>query len=447
MEVKEISDKLIKTHAILVFVVCTLFGLISLVRKAYFMGMCTIGMGLLIPLAALVFMKNISKIVRGIFLTQVATVVIAVLSAAQGELHSMFALLAGNIAIGSIYYTLLNIHISWILTDVILITACFFQDLFYSGAGLSLIIKGILGLNIAALMVYLLLKDCINSINEATAATQRADALLEQVQMQMNESTAMADKQRQTVIQVADVSKHLENSSGGMLNIVDRLSTAAEEQAATITDIRQSIAKFASQTEDCFIASEDTYDAAARSVEMLTENDKTMRQLIQAMDHLNETSSRIGNIIKTIEDIAFQTNILALNASVEAARAGTAGKGFAVVADEVRNLASKSAEAAKDSASLITASLRAVEESTRFARTASSHIDNIIKCSQQSEEHAKKIAALTNEQREDVHEIQARVDEINSVITENTETASESAEMARSLSTDVEKMNRIVAGK
>ena len=447
MEVKEISDKLIKTHAILVFVVCTLFGLISLVRKAYFMGMCTIGMGLLIPLAALVFMKNISKIVRGIFLTQVATVVIAVLSAAQGELHSMFALLAGNIAIGSIYYTLLNIHISWILTDVILITACFFQDLFYSGAGLSLIIKGILGLNIAALMVYLLLKDCINSINEATAATQRADALLEQVQMQMNESTAMADKQRQTVIQVADVSKHLENSSGGMLNIADRLSTAAEEQAATITDIRQSIAKFASQTEDCFIASEDTYDAAARSVEMLTENDKTMRQLIQAMDHLNETSSRIGNIIKTIEDIAFQTNILALNASVEAARAGTAGKGFAVVADEVRNLASKSAEAAKDSASLITASLRAVEESTRFARTASSHIDNIIKCSQQSEEHAKKIAALTNEQREDVHEIQARVDEINSVITENTETASESAEMARSLSTDVEKMNRIVAGK
>ena len=447
MAVKEISDKVVKTHAILVFAVCALFGVISLVRGAFFMGLCTMGMGLLIPLTALIFMRNSSKIAKGTFLTQSATIVIVVLSAAQGELHSMFALLAGNVAIGSIYYNLRNIHISWALTDIILITACFFQDLFYADAGLSLIIKGILGLNIAALMVNLLLKDCIDSINEATAATKRADELLEQVQLQMDESKTMAEKQRQTVAQVANVSRHLDGSSGGMLDIANRLSVAAEEQASTITDIRHSMDNFSKQTEKCLIASEETLDAAARSVTMLTESDETMRQMIQAMETLNETSSKIGGIIKTIEDIAFQTNILALNASVEAARAGEAGRGFAVVADEVRNLASKSAEAAKDSAVLINASVQAVSESTRFAETASNHIDDIIRCSRQSEEHAKKIAELTREQQSDVREIQSRVDAINNVIVSNTETASESAEMARALSADVEKMNGIVSGK
>jgi len=82
-----------------------------------------------------------------------------------------------------------------------------------------------------------------------------------------------------------------------------------------------------------------------------------MGDMIAAVDEINRASNDINKVIKVIDDIAFQTNILALNAAVEAARAGQYGKGFAVVAEEVRNLASKSAEAAKDTGTLISSSV------------------------------------------------------------------------------------------
>ena len=445
MVAKEVSEKMIRTHSFFVLVVCILFGVLSLLRRSFFMGFCTIGMGVVIPFVSLILMRNASKIARGTFLTQSVTIVIVVLSAAQGELHGMFALLAGNIAIGSIYYDLRNIQITWALTDVILIGAFFFRDLFYVGVSTSIIIKGILGLNIAAVMVRVLLKDCIFSINQAVEAAQRADALLEEVRVQMEATQRLMDQQDVTARHVADTAKNLDQSSVRMLNISNQMNSAAEEQAATFADIHLSIEKFAGQTDACGTAAELACDTAVQSVDMLSESNENMQQLIRAMDQLSDTSAQIGSIIKTIDDISFQTNILALNAAVEAARAGTAGKGFAVVADEVRNLASKSAQAAKDTATLITASIQAVAHGTRLAHSATSHMDEILKFSRQSEAHAKEIVRLTHEQQEDVHQIRIRVSEANEIISANTQTATESAEMARMLSDEVERMNEIIA--
>ena len=103
-----------------------------------------------------------------------------------------------------------------------------------------------------------------------------------------------------------------------------------------------------------------------------------MDELLSAINEINDTSIKISNIIKAIEDIAFQTNILALNASVEAARAGAAGKGFAVVAEEVKNLATRSAQEASNTTTLINDSLTSVNRGTRIAQETAERLSVVV---------------------------------------------------------------------
>jgi methyl-accepting chemotaxis protein len=172
------------------------------------------------------------------------------------------------------------------------------------------------------------------------------------------------------------------------------------------------------------VEAEEKTRAAVSEIELCSQD---MQSLSDAMDDISRATSDISKIIKTIEDIAFQTNILALNAAVEAARAGEAGKGFSVVADEVRNLASKSAEAAKNTTDLIDDTVNAVVNGTTITEKTALSLNRAVEHVKGMDEIMRQIRIASDEQALSVEQVNTGVEQISAVVQTNSATAEESA--------------------
>ncbi len=214
-------------------------------------------------------------------------------------------------------------------------------------------------------------------------------------------------------------------------------ASAIEELSAEINEIYQTIVSNAEYAEN---AGNKALEAS-REVES---GNAQMRDMLSAMNEISNSSNEIGKIIKVIDDIAFQTNILALNAAVEAARAGSAGKGFAVVADEVRNLAGKSAEAAKQTTSLIENSINAIRKGTLLADEAGKSLSGIVNKTNETNELINEIVKASSHQTVSVNQIRSGIEQISSVVQENAATAEASAANSEELSGQAHILNDLV---
>lgn len=250
--------------------------------------------------------------------------------------------------------------------------------------------------------------------------------------------TDMIKNIQDVAIQVANGSNQVAASSMDLAQGATDQASITEKLAATVDSVSERVAQNAGETKSI---SRKVEGAA----ETILDGNKKMHEMVESMREIEESSREISKIIATINEIASQTNLLALNASIEAARAGEAGKGFAVVADQVSLLAAQSAEAAKESTSLIETSKRAVENGMIIAGETAQKLESAATNAKEVTAEVNGIAEVLEAQVESISKINDDVEHINDVVQTNSATSQECAAASQEMGGQAEHLKDLIS--
>ena len=257
--------------------------------------------------------------------------------------------------------------------------------------------------------------------------------------------TKFVKRLNETLLQVSEAAVQVSAGAEQVSSGAQALSQGTTQQASSVEELSATIAEISHQVSENAQNAEQASSKANEVGTVASDSSNRMKRMLEAMGDISSSSNEIGKIIKTIEDIAFQTNILALNAAVEAARAGAAGKGFAVVADEVRNLASKSADASKNTAALIETSVAAVRNGEEIAKETAESLESVLIGTKEMVHTIDKISSASKEQSSAISQVTLGMDQINAVIQTNSATAEESAAASEELSSQSEMLKGLIS--
>lgn len=224
------------------------------------------------------------------------------------------------------------------------------------------------------------------------------------------------------------------------------LAQGSTEQASALQEVTASIDEIAERTKKNASVATEANNLVHTVRDMAADGKNQMTSMVGAMTDISESSETISKIIKTIDDISFQTNILSLNAAVEAARAGIHGKGFAVVAEEVRNLAAKSASAAKETAEMIEDSIRKVGNGQKLAIETSEALDKIVESIESVTGLMTDMAESSNEQATAISQVDQAITQVSTVVQTNSATSEECAAASEELSNQAVSLKNQLAG-
>ena len=255
--------------------------------------------------------------------------------------------------------------------------------------------------------------------------------------MNANVSTALKE--------VEEVSEQVNLGADNLAEAAESLAEGATDQAASVQEMLATMNTVAEGLRDTVESVDEAYHQAVACAKDAQNSHKEMGNMVASMERINDTSRKIEYIISEIENIASQTNLLSLNASIEAARAGDAGKGFAVVADEIRTLAEQSAKSADNTRELVTNTLHEIQEGSKIANRTADVLNGVVEAIQKIAETSKKLSENSQAQADSVEQADQGIARISEVVQSNSAAAEESYATSEELSAQAVTMHELVA--
>ena len=301
--------------------------------------------------------------------------------------------------------------------------------------------------------------ELVASVESATTEVRRviaalADADLTQsmngqfqgafAELQTNVNHTMV-RLRGTMNNVRGAAGTINNNSAELSSAANDLSKRTEQQAAALEETAAALDEITATVRAASSRATEARDMVHATKQSATKSGDIVRSAVTAMGRIEDSSSKISQIIGVIDEIAFQTNLLALNAGVEAARAGEAGRGFAVVAQEVRELAQRSANAAKEIKTLISASAAEVEGGVSLVRSTGDALLEIEGLVNKVNEHVESIATAAREQATALAEINSSVNHMDQMTQKNAAMVEETTAASETLAEESRQLQQILS--
>lgn len=308
----------------------------------------------------------------------------------------------------------------------------------------------LIGIVISSIVAYSIVKGISGAIGRVIEAVEEVSTGNLDIRLNVdtgNELGAVAQNFDKMVQNLSEVIMNIEAASEqvhmGARQVAHTSSLLAEgatEQATTVEELTTAVEEINTQIKQNADHANTMNHIAIQTQHVVEKSHLEMEQMLRAMEDINHSSSEVSKIIKVIDDIAFQTNILALNAAVEAARAGQHGKGFTVVAEEVRNLAARSAEAAKETTSMIESSIRNAQIGMELAQGAAIELGHVVEGIKEVVDLTNEISISCSEQSNGMEQINEGAQQISNVVQSNTATSQEAAAASEELAGQAELM-------
>ena len=248
-----------------------------------------------------------------------------------------------------------------------------------------------------------------------------------------------------TLIEVNDAAEQVNIGASNLAEAAQDLAEGATDQASSVQEMQATMNTLSEGLKETVRSMDDAYKQATKCAQDAHLSRQEMGNMVASMNRISETSKKIENIIAEIEDIASQTNLLSLNASIEAARAGAAGAGFAVVADQIRNLADQSAKSAVDTRALVEDTLFEIQEGNKVAYRTSEVLDGVVKLVEGIADTSKMLSENAEQQSLAMEQADAGIERISEVVQSNSAAAQESSATSQELSAQAMSMSDLVS--